>query len=58
VNRALEERIEGLKKSNQYLSLHKSLRRQIEITIETLSKRNVNGRARVELLKERLDGPT
>lgn len=55
--RALEERVEELHKSNQYLSLSKILRRQIETTIAILSKRNnINGRERVQLLKAELDG--
>lgn len=54
-NRALQDRIEELRRSTKYNKLAKSLKRQIEITFEVLGRRNINARARVEELRARLD---
>jgi len=53
--RAAEERIALLKQKGNYTKLSKSIRNQLETAIEILGQRQVNGRERVEKLKETLD---
>lgn len=53
--RAVEERIALLKQKGNYMKLSRSIRNQLETSIEILGQRKVNGRERVEKLKEALD---
>jgi hypothetical protein len=53
--RALEERIDELKKAGSYGKVSKLLRKQIEVSLEAMRKRNVGARERVASLKALLD---
>ncbi|GAA5874865.1 hypothetical protein JCM16303_003010 [Sporobolomyces ruberrimus] len=53
--KAVEERIALLKQKGNYMKLSRSIRNQLETSIEILGQRKVNGRERVEKLKEALD---
>jgi hypothetical protein len=54
-DRAVEERISLLKAKGLYSKLSKPIRNQLEVAIEVLGQRQVNGRERVEKLREVLD---
>ncbi|GAA5893500.1 uncharacterized protein JCM6883_003539 [Sporobolomyces salmoneus] len=53
--KAVEERIAVLKAKGNWTKLTKPIRTQLDIAIEILGQRQVNGRERVEKLKEALD---
>ncbi|KAK4054538.1 hypothetical protein OIV83_001032 [Microbotryomycetes sp. JL201] len=53
--KALEERIDGLKKNNTYIRLSKQLREQIASSVRVLSDRKIGGKERVHQLQNELD---
>ncbi|GAA5989082.1 hypothetical protein JCM5350_003588 [Sporobolomyces pararoseus] len=53
--KAVEERVALLKQKGNYTKLSKPIRGQLETIIEILAQRQVNGRERIEKLKEALD---
>ncbi|GAA5822165.1 hypothetical protein JCM10212_002975 [Sporobolomyces blumeae] len=53
--KAVEERIAVLRQRNLYSRLSAPLRSQLETALEVLGQRNVNGRERIEMLRQRLD---
>ncbi|KAK4704991.1 hypothetical protein P7C70_g1217, partial [Phenoliferia sp. Uapishka_3] len=55
ITKSLDERLDELKKAGTYKKLSKLLRKQLEVSVEIMLRKNVGGRERVEMLKEALD---
>lgn len=54
-HRALDERLDEMKRAGSYKKLSRLIRKQLEAAIEINLRRNVGGRERVEMLKKALD---
>ncbi|KAL8278980.1 hypothetical protein RQP46_008649 [Phenoliferia psychrophenolica] len=55
ITKALDERLDELKRAGSYKKLSGLLRKQLEVSIEINLRRNVGGREKVEMLKKALD---
>jgi Mg-chelatase subunit ChlI len=53
--RALEERVEVMKRTKESSKVPKGMRRQIECALKAMGRRSVGGRQRVVQLKKDLD---
>ncbi|GAA5887940.1 hypothetical protein JCM6882_000809 [Rhodosporidiobolus microsporus] len=55
IHKAVEERVAVLKQQNLYGKLSPAVRKQLEVTLDVLGRRTMNGPQRIELLKKALD---